>query len=258
MARALRRRALRLDRRRHQRRRPSILMAVSCAAILCSPITFAEETGQSSDPNAGAAQWLGLAPNGTNALALVYVVVFEHSRLTGRLGASDVDLVNADGVWTGRLGRQEISDARVASSESDRTTVEVNSVGSPGSTQIGQQTTDLGGRRRFVITTNDDGVVEMRMTGGASEINGAVRLSADGTRLRLSTQDELTHEDGPIYRGRNRPGFNVAQQLEVYGSLVPSVVSRSDPVLYALLYYFALELEVYFPGFTLDPPSFRP
>ena len=242
MARALRRPALWLDRQqRPQWRGPVILTAVLCAAILCSPIAFAEETGQSSDPNAGAAQWLGLAPNGTNALALVYEVVFEHSRLTGRLGAAEVDLINADGVWTGRLGRQEISDARVSSSESDRTTVEVNSVGSPGSTRVGQQTTNLGGRRRFVITTSDDGAVEMRMTGGASVIDGAVRLSADGTRLRLSTQDELTHENGPIYRGRNRPGFNVAQQLEVYGSLVPSVVSKSDPVLYALLYYFECE-----------------
>ena len=69
MARALRRRAVRLGKRPLlQWRWPPVSMAVLCVAVLGSPIIVAEEAGQSSDPNAGGAQWLGLAPNGTNAL----------------------------------------------------------------------------------------------------------------------------------------------------------------------------------------------
>ena len=281
MTRSLRLLAFRLgDGRLLQWRRRVTVIAVLWAAVLCSPMAVAGAAGQSPDPNAGAAQWLGLSPNGTDTLALVYELVLEHSRLTGRLGVAEVDLENTDGVWTGRFGGQLISEARVVSTEADAVIVEVSSAGTseptagtseptferprferprasasersnrprtgvnqrsdePRSTadqetslaMLASPRNTLTGRRRFPIVTTEDGSVETRMTGGPSEINGAVILSADGTQLRLGGYDELASDNGPVYRGREIPRYTVVRQLEAYGSLVPSLIVKSDPVL---------------------------
>ena len=177
--------------------------------------------------NVGAARWIGVS---INRPVLFYELVLNGDRLTGRLGSRDVQLKKTDGVWSGRFGEWLVPEALVTNVNENTAAVRVSFAGGSG-------------RRR--IETRENGEVEL--SGGPNRLT----LSADGKILDYGPGLELATQDGRLYTQRRLlPGRSVPSQLEVVGALAPSLLARSDPVLYALLYAFGPTI-----GRGLDPTT---